>query len=323
MSAPAPEKSPRRRSLRRRLFLWLTLGIVLIAGAWGVRYFWFSRPEGAGPAGPQVAREPFSRVWTTRKVLLLGVGDSITAGYGVPASHSYVGRLAANPDDEFSDMEGVCLSAVLPSLRSENTAVSGSTSLDHLEILRKRLRAQDPDVLGLVVMTTGGNDLIHSYGHVPPREGAMYGATLQQARPWIDAYEKRLTAMMELIQERFPGGCHIFLADIYDPTDGTGSALGTGLPAWPDGGPIHRAYNEVIHRCAAGHPGVHLVPIWQEFLGHGIHCTKFWNAHYRAEDPHYWYGSNLEDPNDRGYDAVRRLFLIEIAKVAGELGKPR
>jgi len=24
---------------------------------------------------------------------------------------------------------------------------------------------------------------------------------------------------------------------------------------------------------------------------------------------------NLEDPNDRGYDAIRRLFLLEIAKV--------
>jgi hypothetical protein len=28
----------------------------------------------------------------------------------------------------------------------------------------------------------------------------------------------------------------------------------------------------------------------------------------------YWYGANLEDPNDRGYDAVRRLFLIETVK---------
>ncbi|MBC8117927.1 MAG: hypothetical protein H7062_26345 [Candidatus Saccharimonas sp.] len=40
-----------------------------------------------------------------------------------------------------------------------------------------------------------------------------------------------------------------------------------------------------------------------EFLGHGIHCT------------HYWYWDNLEDPNDRGYDAIRRLFLIEMARI--------
>jgi hypothetical protein len=29
---------------------------------------------------------------------------------------------------------------------------------------------------------------------------------------------------------------------------------------------------------------------------------------------------NLEDPNARGYDAVRRLYLLEIVKVAKELG---
>ncbi|HUT13256.1 MAG TPA: hypothetical protein VMY42_22395 [Thermoguttaceae bacterium] len=34
----------------------------------------------------------------------------------------------------------------------------------------------------------------------------------------------------------------------------------------------------------------------------------------RPEDPHYWYAQNLEDPNVRGYDAIRRLFLIEMAK---------
>ena len=39
--------------------------------------------------------------------------------------------------------------------------------------------------------------------------------------------------------------------------------------------------------------------------------------------PHYWYAENLEDPNVRGYDAIRRLFLIEIAKVAEELAGKR
>jgi hypothetical protein len=56
------------------------------------------------------------------------------------------------------------------------------------------------------------------------------------------------------------------------------------------------------------------------FLGHGIHCTQFWRPHYRTADPHYWYAYNLEDPNDRGYDAIRRLMLIEIAKVLA--GRP-
>jgi hypothetical protein len=43
---------------------------------------------------------------------------------------------------------------------------------------------------------------------------------------------------------------------------------------------------------------------------------QFWRQNYRPADPTYWYGINLEDPNDRGYDAVRRLFLIEIVRAA-------
>jgi len=64
-------------------------------------------------------------------------------------------------------------------------------------------------------------------------------------------------------------------------------------------------------------------PLHDEFLGHGIHCRQPWREHYRPKDPYYWYAENLEDPNIRGYDAIRRLFLIEMVKVADELaGKP-
>ena len=54
-------------------------------------------------------------------------------------------------------------------------------------------------------------------------------------------------------------------------------------------------------------------------FGFGTHCTQFWRKHYRRDDPTYWYFWNLEDPNDRGYDALRRLFLIEIAKAADQI----
>jgi len=302
-----------------RLPLLALVGLLLIAGVLGFRHFWLARPVGHGPAGPPVRREPFADVWTTRSVLLVGIGDSVTAGFGASPGRSYFERLVENPDDEFPDMRGICLSAVLPNLRADNLAISGSTSIEHLELIRDRLDAQPPDTLGLVVMTTGGNDLIHMYGRMPPREGAMYGATLDQARPWIDNFEKRLDRMIDLLEERFAGGCHVFLADVYDPTDGIGDARNAGLPRWDDGVAIHRAYNDVIHRCAQERAPVHLVPLYREFLGHGIHCRQFWRDFYRPEDPYYWYADNLEDPNDRGYDAIRRLFLIEIAKLADQL----
>ena len=302
-----------------RLLVLVAVGILLIAGALAYRHFWLSLPVGQGPAGPAVSRNAFAEIWTTRNVLLLGAGDSITAGYGVSQEYSYFGRLAKNPDDEPPDMQGICLSAVLPNLQTKNMAVSGTTSIGHLDLLRDGLEPQDPDTFGLVVITTGGNDIIHNYGRTAPREGAMYGATLGQAKPWIDAFEKRLGEMIDLIEARFPGGCKIFLADIYDPTDAVGDAQRAGLPEWKDGLAIHRAYNDVIHRCAAERASVHLVPLYAEFLGHGIHCRQPWCEHYRPEDPYYWYAENLEDPNIRGYDAIRRLFLIEMGKVADEL----
>lgn len=121
---------------KRRLLLLLLVGALLIGGGWLYRQRWLPKPVGEGPAGPAVAREAFAETWTDRQVLLLGIGDSITAGFGVPRTHSYFGRLAKNPDDEFDDMQGICLSAVLPNLEVENIAISGSTSLHHLQHVR-------------------------------------------------------------------------------------------------------------------------------------------------------------------------------------------
>jgi len=308
---------------RLRLALLILLGLVLILGVCGYRHFWLARPVGDGPAGPAVDRDAFERTWTDRRVLVLGLGDSVTAGFGVARSHGYVARLVDNPDEEWPDMQGLCLRRVLPNLTVENLAISGSNSLDHVERIRRDLKKQDADVLGVVVMTSGGNDLIHWYGKSPPREGAMYGATMEQAWPWIETFENRLHEMLDLINERFPGGCHVFLADIYDPSDGVGDPPAAGLPPWKDCLAIVAAYNDVIHRAAADRENVHLVPMHDAFLGHGVHCAQFWREHYRREDPHYWYGANLEDPNDRGYDAIRRLFLIEMARVLPGLSESR
>ncbi len=272
-------------------------------------------PIGNGPAGPALPREPWTRTWSTAPVLLIGLGDSVTAGFGTSPEHSYFGRLTLNPPDEFPEMRGICLRSVFPKLQSQNFSMSGSISQEHVDHQLPKIQKAPPGTLGLVVMTTGGNDLIHDYGRSPPREGALYGATLELARPWIATYEKRLDGMFQKIRDLFPDGCHLFIADIYDPTDDVGDIEHAGLPPWPDGKAILREYNDAIRRSASRVPFVHVVPMHDAFLGHGIHCSEKSGRHYRPEDPHYWYFSNLEDPNDRGYDAIRRLFLLEIEKV--------
>ena len=186
--------------------------------------------------------------------------------------------------------------------------------MDHQRRQLPRVSAAGSNTLAIVVMTTGGNDLIHNYGRTSPREGAMYGATWEQAEPWIQNFATRLEEMLAELDRRFPGGCHVFLADIYDPTDGTGNARRVGLPRWPDGLRIHAAYNEIIHSQARVRKNVHVVDLHDTFLGHGLGCRRLWSKHYRREDPHYWYWINLEDPNERGYDAIRKQFLCAMAE---------
>jgi lysophospholipase L1-like esterase len=312
-SAFGPEQGLVRAGRRRLLIPGVLLAFVLL-GALAFYFYWWRLPAGTGPAGPVVARDLFQTNWTTRPVLLVGLGDSVTAGFGASDHHSYFELLVTNAPDDFPAVRGVCLATVLPNLQFINLALSGSTSLQHLRSQIPRLPAQSSNVLGLVVMTTGGNDIIHNYGKTPPSEGAMYGASLGQARPWITNFEQRLHTVVTQIESRFPGGCRIFLANIYDPTDGVGSARRVGLPAWPDAMAVLEAYNGAIAACAARHRSVHVVNIHDLFLGHGLYCSQFWRKHYRKQDPHHWFCDILEDPNDRGYDALRRLFLIEMAR---------
>jgi len=303
----------------KRLTAILIAGIVLLSIATYYLSVYFIHPIGNGPAGPPVSRDAFSRPWTDRPVLLVGLGDSVTAGFGARKGYSYFDRLITNPPDEFADLNGICLRAVMPKLQFTNLAMSGSTSLEHMEKELPRLPTVDSNVLGIVVLTTGGNDLIHNYGRTPPRDQAMYGANLEQANPWIENFGHRLDLMVNEITAHFPGGCQIFLANIYDPTDGAGDIQHTTLPDWPDGQKILSAYNEIIQKCAQSHTNVHLVNLHDAFLGHGIHCAQFWTKHYDWKDPHYWYFINLEDPNERGYDALRRLFLNEMAAHSNQL----
>jgi lysophospholipase L1-like esterase len=307
------------RARFKRIVLVLLAGLVLIAGMAAFLFFRFVRPVGFGPAGPPVARESFSRPWTRRPVLLVGLGDSVTAGFGAQKGYSYFDRLTKNPADEFPELNGICLSAIFPNLASTNLSVSGSTSAEVPAGQLSRLPTNEPSVLGIVVITTGGNDIIHNYGRTPPCEEAMYGATFEEAKPWVKNFGRRLEGMVAQIKSRFPGGCEIFMANIFDPTDGFGDAERAGLPPWKDAATILDAYNDAIRQCAALHPEVHLVDIHGAFLGHGIHCTQFWQTHYDRQDPHYWFYDNLEDPNERGYDVIRRLFLIEIEKDKNQL----
>lgn len=311
---------------RKRWRLWtlIVLAFLTLAAVLYYREYKFSRPVGIGPAGPTVAAGPFNSDWVAKSVHVLGIGDSITAGLGARSeSHRYFNRVIDNPPDEDESMRGICLSAVLPNLTYDNFAISGSESSVHLDVISDQVDVQPAEIFGIVMMTSGGNDLIHMYGRSPPRECAMYGATMEQAKPWISSFEKRIDEMFSLLINRYPGGCEIYIGDIYDPTDGQGDAPSIFLPDWPDGLAIHAQYNHVIRRVADRYDNVFVVPLHATFLGHGSHCRQWWLDNYCKDDPHYWFYTNIEDPNDRGYDAIRRAFLNTILEKTSLRGIPQ
>ena len=290
---------------------------VAFGAAWYFLIGRFKHPVGSGPAGPRIENDAFQQIWSTNQFVLVGIGDSVTAGFGASDRHSYFELLLRNDDVVYPDMKGRDLQHVLPHLSAENLSVSYTTSEEHLQDQVPRIKSYAAGVHGLVVITTGGNDLIHDYGRSAPRDGAMYGCRYEQAVQWKEGFRGRLRAILKGVMSKFPGGCDIFLANIYDPTDGIGDIehAHLGLPAWPDGLKVLPLFNGVIFETSQNFTNVHLVDMHEAFLGHGIHCRDHRNIHYRKKDPYYWYFENLEDPNDRGYDAIRRLFLVEIRNV--------
>ncbi len=221
---------------KHKLLLWfLGTSLFVAAGSWVWWQMWMVLPMGSGAAGPAVDRTAFTQPWGTREVMLVGIGDSVTAGFGASPGHSYFDRLVKNSADDPSEIHGVNLSVVFPNLIITNLSVSGSTSPQHARTQVPKLTRQPRNVVGVILMTTGGNDLIHNYGRTPAKEGAMYGAAYDQAQGWVTNFSTRLETMLAQIEGSFPGGSHIFLANIYDPTDGLGDIHRAGLPVCRSG----------------------------------------------------------------------------------------
>lgn len=281
------------------------------------------RPQGSGPAGGLVEETDFGRSWGTGPVLLVGMGDSVVTGFGAGEGRGFFDMLQVQPKDDDPALKGCTLAAVYPGLRSMNLAVNSTNSAYHQLVQLRQLPVQDAQTRGIVVLSTGGIDLIHSYGSELPRDGALYGANWEEGQRYAGLFRARLEALLDVLAAKFSGGCDVFVMTIFDPTDGVGDIENAGmllrlikpLPAWPEGLRIHGLFNQHIREAAAARSFVHVVDVHAAMLGHGLHCTDKANPYYRREDPTYWYYVNLEDPNERGYDAIRREFLREMARV--------
>lgn len=303
--------------LRLRTILLCLLIIAVSCGYVGWRFHNATRIRlmGSGPAGPAIAAAPFQQPWLEKPVVFIGIGDSVTRGLGAPKQLTYFPLLMHNSDPHYPDMAGKDLSHVVTIQSFLNYAQDYSISQDHIDQQLVKIPHYDDSVHGIIVVTSGGNDLIHDYGRSAPQHDAMYGCSYRQGKQWCQMLQTRLDTLLNGLMEKFPGGCDIFLANIYDPTDGIGDPQTVGLPRWRASSKVLAVANEKIAALCEQYPNVYLVDIHSEFLGHGIHCDEWWHRHYHADDPHFWYYYNLEDPNPRGFDAIRRLFLREMIAV--------
>jgi lysophospholipase L1-like esterase len=320
-----------RRTLKRLIILLAVLcaiSAIAVYLSYDILLISTGLPTGQGPAGPKVAPQPFAHTWGENQVVLLGVGDSVTWGLGASEGRTYFDLLQKNDDSLYPDMAGKDLAHVLSNMKVVNVARNYTTTEDHLNRQLPSIPTFDPNVFGIILITSGGNDIIHDYGRTPPRDGAMYGCTIAQAEPWCNNLEDRLRQLLTGVKGKFPGGCVILLANVYDPTDGRGLPRigglerGFGFEPWRDANKVLDLVNGKIGKVAATTSGVHIVDVHSVMLGHGIYCKNRFARNYCQKDPTFWYYSNLEDPNPRGYDAIRRAFLLRIAElVPQELSK--
>lgn len=297
----------------------LVYGGLVLLGWWGWATY-VVQPMGSGPVALEVARGPFQKVLSQEKVYLIGMGDSVITGFGSEGRGLFPLLLGKVADDPLQ----LNLKQVYPKIDYINLANNSTTIAMHVETARVyRGQMLALDAPAIVVLSTGGIDLIHNYGKGEPHDGALYGSPRENLPRDRKLFAERLGKLMGEIKDSFPKGVEVYVQTIYDPTDGVGDIEHVSaalravrpLPHWEAGIAYLDAWNEEIMALEKAFPFVHVVDVHGIFLGHGIHCRDKSNPHYDPKDQGYWYYWNLEDPNVRGYDAIRRGYLRKWAAV--------
>jgi lysophospholipase L1-like esterase len=239
---------------------------------------------------------------------LVFLGDSITDGVGASREQlAYPALLTSNASRQWPDHDEVAIDRSFPSVTEViDVSVGGATTST---MIRDQLPALESQVGGfpasgetIVVYTIGGNDA----------QGAL--------NPLVDADEvmaETLANMEEIIDwfldpGRFPDGVHVYLTNVYEPTDGEGQYAGCFF-GFNFGArlPVLEQFNADL-RDLGEDKGVSVVDLRGHFLGHGFYHDDDATPHYDAADPTLWLEEDCIHPNDRGHHEIRRLFHAAI-----------
>ncbi len=238
---------------------------------------------------------------------ILFLGDSITASGG---SLSYRPLLLENRDDVWPEYAGLDLATLYPDMTEAVNVASGGSTTSRL--VEQQLPQLD-EIFGgpvagetMTVLTIGGNDMQLALASVLADQ---YELAELRVDTLLDNMELMFDHLLDA--ERFGDGNRVYLANVYDPSDGQGVTEGCF------GGfdlsvvlPLLDEANEGI-LALAEERGVAMVDMRYHFAGHGYGHDPD-EPPPDPDDPDVWFEPDCIHPNDRGHHEIRRLFYAAI-----------
>jgi lysophospholipase L1-like esterase len=218
------------------------------------------------------------------------LGDSISDGGG--SGPFYYNLLYSNDDTTYPAWHGLDLQTKFGVQQHVHGAVAGSQTKDLVGQVMK-LAATLPGPI-LVTVTSGGNDLQAAAQQAIKGTDGTYIAAMTTN---IDSFLAAITAT-----GRFGAGVEVYIlfANIYDPTDKSGNFMSCPLPlsllSSNDAAGIWTRWNAPFTSEAPKYPNVVIEPLYDTFLGHGIHDTD------------NWFYTDCIHPDTKGHHQIRRMF---------------
>jgi lysophospholipase L1-like esterase len=201
--------------------------------------------------------------------------------------------LARNDDHVWPEFAGRDLVTRFPGIECRFRAADGATTEDVLASQIDALDGVDAKEEALVTLTAAGNDLL-----------SLLGAAEGTGDAGVARLLRNLAAIVDAVRDRLPRAL-ILMANVYDPTDGTGDLDGYRLR--PPERRWLRDGNAGVGRLCAER-GARLVDVHGHFAGHGRSAP--------AAERWYWAESIIE-PGAVGASEIRRLWLAAL-----DLGRP-
>lgn len=256
-------------------------------------------PDGYEPVAP------------TRVVFL---GDSITAGYGTTdPSLAYTALLQENNADAWPGYDDQTIPSLFPTVTewvdvSRGGATTDTEANEQLSQLGRKLTypVSGPTI---AITTIGGNDMTALLMAGDQRDAQM------------DAVQENLATIASYFQDatQFPDGAFLYLANVYDPSDGVGQVDGCfyGL----DLSTVMDAMYETNDRtrALAQDMGFAALDMNGHFHGHGFYYDDAQNEYYDAADPSLWFYTDCIHPDDRGHHEIRRLVMAALQGIPLQL----